>query len=191
MQPGKALRIMHMRNARHGSAATDVFPADSTHDACRSMRTVRRFPALLLLLLLAACNGDGLAPSELVGDWVQRTETEAVAAWSRHELRLEIRGDGSYTWGNTTHADWGRPGDKLLGYSREHGRYSVEGDSLVLQPQRSETWDYLTGGPTEQDLRDRPAARFHARVTTGRLVLNYISYPLDAPEETTLVLRRD
>jgi hypothetical protein len=155
------------------------------------MRIPRHVPALLVLLVLAAC-GDGLGPDALTGGWLHRTEAPSSAAdWWRSDLRLELRGDGSYTWGATTHADWGRPGDKLLGYSREHGRYEVAGDSLFLQPGHVEWWDYLTGGPHEEDVSGRPAGRFRARIVNRHLVLSYVSFPADAPEETQMVLRRD
>jgi hypothetical protein len=152
------------------------------------MRNIHRIPALLVVLLLAAC-GDGVGPNALVGEWVDRIESEH-GPWNSHELRLELRADGSYTWGTTAHAEWGRPGDKLLGRSLEHGEYEVAGDSLFLAAQRVEVWDYLTGS-YQADLSNRPPARYRARVVSTRLILDFVSYPLDAPEETRMVLRRD
>ena len=152
------------------------------------MRNIRRLPVLLVVLLLTAC-GDGLGPRSLVGEWVHRIDSTR-GPWNSTEIRPELRADGSYTWAVISHAEWGRPGDKLLSYTRVHGRYEVEGDSLFLAPQRSEWREYLTGTGGEADVSGR-LVRYRARVVSRRLVLNFISYPLDAPEETTMVFRRD
>ncbi|HYR09088.1 MAG TPA: hypothetical protein VEQ60_15000 [Longimicrobium sp.] len=152
------------------------------------MRNIRRIAPLMVLPLLAAC-ASILGSDSIVGEWVHHIESRH-GPWNRHEIRLELRADGSYTWGTTGHAEWGRPGDHLLGYSREHGVYEVEGDSLFLSAQRQEVWDYLTG-QYESDLTGQPTARYRARASASRLILDFTSYPLDAPEETRMVLRRD
>jgi hypothetical protein len=155
------------------------------------MRIIRHLPALLILLLLAACSGDGMGPRELRGEWRQSFQSGSGDSWSKTDVRLELRGDGSYTRGSTTHAAWGRPGDKLLGYARVHGRFEVRGDSLYLTARRVERWDYLTGGPFEDDVNGQATQAFRARVAGDRLILTYVSYPADAPEETESVYHRD
>lgn len=152
------------------------------------MRNIHRISALLLVLLLSAC-AEILDSDSLVGEWVYRMESER-GPWNTHEIRLELRADGSYTWRTIGHAEWGRPGDHLLGDTRAHGEYEVQGDSLFLSARRLESWDYLTG-TYEADLTGQPPARYRTRVSSSRLVLEYVSYPLDAPEETRMVLRRD
>ena len=153
------------------------------------MRILRPVPALLVLLLLAACS-DGTGPRALEGRWVQRHESNAVPPdWSRTELRFTFDGDGGYRWESITHASWGRPSDDLLGHAVTLGRYEVVDDSLFLTATRTEVWDYLTG--SWEDDHGGPAGRFRFSISGRRLILDYVSYPLDAPEETRTVYRRD
>lgn len=155
------------------------------------MRILRRVPALLVLLLLAACEGDALAPGSLLGDWLLRTETPAdEREWYRHDLRLTLRGDGTYTWESRSWADWGREGDGLLGYGQNHGRYAVRGDSLYLTSLRTVAWDHVSGQETLRE-QEEAAGRFHVTVAGSRLVLDYVSAPADEPQPTRIVFRRD
>jgi hypothetical protein len=72
------------------------------------MRNIHRIPALPVVLLFAAC-GDGVGPNALTCEWADRIESER-GPWNSHELRLELRADGSYTWGTAAHPEWGPPG---------------------------------------------------------------------------------
>ena len=155
------------------------------------MHIIRRFTALLALLLLAACGGDGLGPRNVTGDWLLRTETTAVT-WQRMDLRVSLRPDHTYTWSSYTYAEHGRPQDKLVGYGRTDGRYALRGDSLFLTATRNESWDVLRGGePEVRVLDDVPAGRYRARALGDKLVLEFVSAPADRDVESRLVLRRE
>lgn len=133
---------------------------------------IRRRPALLVLLLLAACDGDGLAPRDVVGQWLFTTESGSVQ-WRRDEMRLEIREDGGYVRTHHVFADDGRPGDGLRAYTAHHGTYVVQGDSLIAPISIVERWNNQMVVP--EPLLENPgfgaSERFRVQLIGDRLLL--------------------
>ena len=155
------------------------------------MSSIRRLAVPLVLVLLAACNGDGLEPRALLGEWLQRSEAPARSGeWWRNDTRFTLRADGSYTWESRVWADWGRAGDKLAGYGKHDGRYEVRDDSLFLAATRTETWDHVSGGPHVHEV-DQSGGRYRARVAGRQLVLDFVTFPAESAEQSTIVFRRD
>jgi hypothetical protein len=88
-----------------------------------------------------------------------------------------------------------RPND-LSAYSRTEGLFRVEGDRLHLSPTRLVTWDGFYGLTSPERVeRLNPEGSFvdNARfsIRLNRLTLYYLSYPADAPVETTRTFLRE
>jgi hypothetical protein len=136
------------------------------------MSSIRRLAAPLVLLLLAACDGDGVSPRTLVGEWEFTTESSNVE-WRRDEVRLELREDGGYVRTHAIFADDGRPGDGLRAYTAHHGTYVVQGDSLIAGISIVERWNNQMVVP--EPLQENPgfgaSERFRMQLTGDRLLL--------------------
>lgn len=136
------------------------------------MTRIRRLRALLLLPLLAACDGDGLSPREVVGEWQFTIESSNVE-WRRDVMRLELGEDGGYVRTHSIFADDGRAGDGLRAYTVHHGTYVVQGDSLIAGISIVERWNNQMVVP--EPLLENPgfgaSERFRMQLTGNRLLL--------------------
>lgn len=136
------------------------------------MPRIRSLAALLLLPLLAACDGDPLTARDVVGEWRFTAESTGVE-WRRDEITLVLEADGTYLRTHSTFADDGRAGDGLRAYRTFHGTYEVQGDSLVTSLSLIEEWDVQMVVPEPRRVNPGFGAgeRFRARLTGGRLLL--------------------
>jgi hypothetical protein len=133
---------------------------------------IRRIGALLLLPLLAACDGDALTPRGVVGRWQFTAESTGVE-WRRDDVRLVLEEDGTYLRTHLVFADDGRPSDHLRAYRILHGTYEVRGDSLFASLSLIEEWDVRMVVPEPRMVNPGFGAseRFRARLTGSQLLL--------------------
>lgn len=136
------------------------------------MSSIRRLAVLPVLLLLAACDGGGLEPRDVVGEW-QFTIQSSNVEWRRDEMRLELGEDGGYVRAHHVFADDGRPGDGLRAYTVHHGTFVVQGDSLIASISVVERWN--NGMAVPEPVLENPgfgaSERFRMQLTGSRLLL--------------------
>jgi hypothetical protein len=153
------------------------------------------------LLVLVACAVSGCTESTtapelapLVGMW-QVTPYRNTDG-STYETSLILRTDQTYVrdWRAYYDGGAGRPGI-LFAYSTTEGTFTVRGDSIFLRATINRNWDRdFYGGevrvtPVSSTGTYGPGgARFEILGQT--LLLHYLSYPADAPVETTESLLR-
>ncbi len=134
------------------------------------MRIIRSFFALFALALLAACDGDGFSPREIVGRWEFSTETNAIY-WQRDKIALVLQQDGGFVRHYSVYSDDGRPGDFLRSYARAEGTYRVKSDTLMLEIALVERWTVDAGSDRVQHPAGSLTERYQARLVGNRLLL--------------------
>lgn len=87
-----------------------------------------------------------------------------------------------------------KPSD-LSAYTTSTGTFRVEGDSLRTQLTRSVWWDGFYGANSPEHVETLPppppgrdAVKF--RIEGNSLIMDYLSYPADAPVPTTAIFAR-
>ena len=141
------------------------------------------------IVALAACDSSTSPDSSsLEGRWA--TEREALSPTGSHRgyltfdgatFAFEVRTFGLYP---------GQAANDLSAYVRTEGTFRVEGDRLHFSPARLVTWDRFYGADSPERI-DSPYpwgtlfdnARFTMRLS--QLTLRYLTYPADAPVETS------
>jgi hypothetical protein len=142
----------------------------------------------LAVACVACSDPASVAPGELVGSWDIVTAQQPQGSM-RQVLMFESDGTvifGVYHYGVYTASSG------LEAYSEIEGRYTTTGDRLEIDANRITLFDtfYHDPGPTTGKYRGTIFDDCTFRVEGDQLTLTYLSYPLDAPEETVLRLRR-
>jgi hypothetical protein len=140
-------------------------------------------------LSLTACESStSPEASALEGRWA--TDREALSPAGSYQSFLtfdgtafafDVRSFGVYS---------GQGSNELSAYSRTEGTFRIEGDRLHFAPTRLVTWDRFYGADSPERVESPyplgsifDDARFTVRIT--ELTLRYLTYPADAPVETT------
>lgn len=158
----------------------------------------RRFAPLALctaLLSLALGCSDSTEPtsSDLVGRWATAPQDLQPNGW--YQSHITFGADGSYLFDGRMYGVYSGQRDELSAYTRFEGVYSVRGDSVFRELRRQVTWDRFYGANSPEwvtDLTGIPYSHSGARYELRGpvLVLHYLTYPADAPVETTMMLQR-
>ena len=128
----------------------------------------------------------------LVGGWL--APTEALSPTGTLERTLSFADDGTFQ--STVNMYGIYPGNtpgKLSAFTATKGTYVVGGDRLTMTATRQITWDSFYGSgsqPTEHTVNQSVFDQAHFTLTNNALVLNYLTYPADAPVATTLAFFR-
>lgn len=150
---------------------------------------------VLLALGLAACR-DSTAPARTPGN------TSVFGFWMTETLNSDgttVQTSLDLGTNMTFSRSWrmysARPRSELTAYVITEGNFTARGDSLFARATTVRNWDrdFNGGVVTVTPVRDggpygSPGAHFEIR--NDSLVLRYLSYPADAPVETTEALRR-
>ena len=156
--------------------------------------TMRLSAFLLTLVATTGCR-DSTAPhdwSPVIGFWTSASRNTDGSTY-RTELLLGDNLTFVRTWNSLSPTTPGNAGT-LLAYVRTEGSYFVRGDSVFLRSTLVRSWDRdFNGGavivtPVTGSPYGEAGARFEIR--NDSLVLHYLSYPADAPVETTEALAR-
>ena len=132
--------------------------------------------------------------SSIVGSWATAPEDLQPNGW--YEIRRAFTPIGTYRFEARMYGVYpGQPRNELSAYSVIDGNYRVAGDSLFETAHRETTWDRFYGAnspPTVRDIPDDYWSRSRSRfaVQGSTLVLDYFSYPADAPVPTQMILQR-
>jgi hypothetical protein len=139
--------------------------------------------------------GDMAVPADLLGRWATPPEPNSGGSFV---YSLEFGRDGRFVveWRAFGMYPGQRAGD-VSGYSRSYGAYRVDGDRLTMLVDRVVTWDRFYGADSPETVtRPQPAtamyddARFRVEAGGEALVLDYTSYPADAPVAARMTFRR-
>ena len=134
-------------------------------------------------------------PADLVGEWVTAPMDLSPNGW--YDIRMTYGYDGSYVFEARDYGIYpGQARDFLSAYTRLEGSYRVDGDSIFRSARRQTTWDSfygLTSAPVVRDIA--PNDHFinwssKYTIVGSRLILDYYSYPADAPVATRMVLNK-
>ncbi|HEU4455226.1 MAG TPA: hypothetical protein VFR81_19335 [Longimicrobium sp.] len=148
------------------------------------MRIRRLIFLLAVPLALAACESSTdpePAPSEVEGGWLRVNEQPATANVIEH---LGFGAGGRYARDVMIFRDLA--GGTLVSSLRQEGTYRLTGERLELRITRETDWDAERGGPPV--VTERPETWADAgtlRIEGVYMHRTYITYPADAPVETT------
>ena len=152
--------------------------------------SIRSFAAVIGLAVASAACADPVAvpPEPLVGSWA--TVTAQQPQGSLHQV-LTFKRDGSVVFG-VYHYGVYTASSGLEAYSKIEGRYRTTGDRLQIDDKRITLFDtfYPDPGPTTTEYPGTIFDDCTFRIEGDQLILTYLSYPLDAPQETVLRLHR-
>jgi hypothetical protein len=158
---------------------------------------MRLRPLLVLVACaLTGCSDSTTAPevAPLVGAW--QVAPYLSRDGTTYEQSLTLRGDQTYVrdWRIYAASGAGRRGD-LFAYITTEGTFTVRGDSIFMRAILSRNWDRDFFGGVERvtpvnssGVYGQGGARFE--IIGETLVLHFLSYPADAPVETTESLVR-
>ena len=153
----------------------------------------------VLFALVAGCRDTTApgfsAPADLVGEWATAPMDLSPNGW--YEIRMTYGSDGAYTFEARDYGIYpGQARDFLSAYSRLEGSYRVEGDSIHRMARRETTWDSFYGLSSAPVVRDIAPNDYFINwsskymIVGSRLILDYYSYPADAPVATRMVLNK-
>ncbi|MEP6731829.1 MAG: hypothetical protein ABJE10_14375 [bacterium] len=152
-----------------------------------------RVRALILVLAcsLAACSdATGPADAGLIGNWT--SPAYSTGANSSYKSLLSLRPDQSYTLEARNYVSASAQAkDEASSYTRFEGTYVVRNDSLFTHPVRIVSWDSFNGPSSPVVVTVDPViAKAYADgmrfdVSQETLTLYFLSYPADAPVETS------
>jgi hypothetical protein len=142
--------------------------------------------ACLGLVTAAGCSETTrpVVSSPVVGRWVRQENLQPMGRMTR---LLVFRNDGTFSLATDMYGIYGGTG--LAAYTHTSGTYEIDGDRVICTATKEVTWDSFYGRTSPETVRQInsvvfPEARFKVAALT--LTLDYLSYPADAPEPTTL-----
>ena len=152
---------------------------------------MNRIAAILGVALLAGC-GDpaSIAPEDLEGSWV---ETKPLSPRGTMDRILTFGGDGRFWWRVESYGLYPEQAEgELSAWSETRGRYQIDEDRLYLEPRTTDWYDtfYEDPGPFTRDAYGARVDQAVFEVRDDELIGHYLSYPADAPVETTMRLKR-
>ena len=159
-----------------------------------------RVVSLIALIVAGSACRETISPERapLVGDWI--TPSMSLGGGASYNVRYHFGADGSYWSRSTTYGSYGQAADAMTGFVRYDGGYAVQCDRLFLNPGLESTWDRFYGADSPVQVRQLPTPIEGISDLCGggieftrlgdHLVFKYLSYPADAPVETTMLLDR-
>ena len=155
------------------------------------MRRVMSVACLACVVIAAACSESTAPNSPLEGSWI--TPRENLQPRGSMTLSLSFSGSEFRFRVNTYGVYGGDSPGMLSSYTDISGTYQIDGDKLVLTANRVATWDSFYGRQSPERVEQVnlivfEQARF--RIVGGMLILDYITYPADAPVPTTRAFTR-
>ncbi len=145
----------------------------------------------MLACTLASCR-ESTSPdlASLVGEWAAASEVSRFDG-SSYEVSLSLREDHTYVR-NWRYYD---ASTSLRAYVTTEGTFSLRADSIFMRPVTDRSWDRdFNGGAvtvtpvSSSGVYGQSGARFE--VSSETLVLHFLTYPADAPVETSESLAR-
>jgi hypothetical protein len=137
----------------------------------------------------------GSTALEIVGRWVTSRNNLSAEGWHQGTLTFTI--DGRFTSENRMYGLYeGQRRDDLSALTRIEGRYRIERDRLIFEPQRLVWWDHFYGARSGEHVEDPypwgslfDDARYYVR--DDHLALSYTVSPADAPVPVSAEYTRD
>lgn len=149
----------------------------------------RLFAAAGLIVVCAACSDPAsVVADELIGSWIV---TEPHQPQGSVQRILSFRSDGEMVFGVYFYGTY-TASTRLSAYSETKGQFQATGDRLDIAARTITIWDsfYDDPGPTTTSYGGSLFDDCTFEIVGDQLTLRYLSYPLDAPEQTMLRLNR-
>jgi hypothetical protein len=149
----------------------------------------RLIAAAGLIVVCAACSDPAsVVPDELIGSWII---TEPHQPQGSMQRILSVSSDGEVVFG-VYYYDTYAASSGLSAYSETKGQFRATGDRLDITARTITIWDsfYDDPGPTTTSYGGFFFDDCTFKIVRDQLTLRYLSYPLDAPEQTMLRLNR-
>ncbi|MGH7588696.1 MAG: hypothetical protein ACRELU_08900 [Gemmatimonadota bacterium] len=158
--------------------------------------------AFLALPLIGCSEPTAPEPAALLGRWLDgphpshHSRGTQVFEYGHYEFGLEFLEGGSFvfearSFGGTP--ERGTPEDELTSWSRISGTFVVTDDRIRFEPDSLVTWDSFYDPPLTTVESPYGGTIYDETTWTvigDVLVLHYLTYPADAPVETTAFFRR-
>jgi len=133
--------------------------------------------------------------AELVGRWVSSRNNLSPEGWHQGSLTFEI--DGRFASENRSYGVYeGQQRDDLSAFTRVEGKYRIERDRLIFEPQRLIWWDHFYGAQSAEHVVEPypwgglfDDARHSVR--DDHLTMSFTVYPADAPVPCVAEYERD
>jgi hypothetical protein len=144
--------------------------------------------AVALAWALSGCDDPMATDSPLQGSWIT-TDTLQPQGFMRRTL--SFGSGGAFAFRVQLYGMYDRS-NSLSAYIEQRGRFTVENDKLHFDVSEITTWDafYRNSSPETSHVDYTLFDDCSFRLLEAELVLNYTSYPADAPEATVLQFRR-
>lgn len=147
------------------------------------------FVGYLLLAGAAACS-ESSAPvgsSQIVGAWMAPRETlHPNGSMTRY---LGFSESGTFQYSAESYGVYpGQSAGTLSAYTRISGTYQIDGDRLTMTGNRTATWDSFYGANSPETVQNVNTEMFkdaRFRIALSTLILDFTTYPADAPVPTT------
>ena len=133
--------------------------------------------------------------AELVGRWVSWRNNLSPEGWHQGSLTFTL--DGRFTSENRTYGLYeSQQRDDLSAFTRVEGRYRIERDRLIFEPQRLVWWDHFYGARSAEHVEEPypwgglfDDARYTVR--DDHFTMSFTVYPADAPVPAVAEYERD
>lgn len=177
-----------------------VFPLNLSSVSTR-IRSTLFLAGLTVFAAVAGCAESVAGPpsasiaTELVGRWVGSRNNLSPEGWHHGSLTFTI--DGRFTSENRMHGLYeGQQRDDLSAFTRIEGKYRIERDRLIFEPQRLVWWDHFYGRRSAEHVEEPypwnglfDDARYSVR--DDHFTMSYTVYPADAPVPAVAEYTRD
>jgi hypothetical protein len=157
------------------------------------MRPVTSIISLAFVVVALACS-ETTKPvsSPIIGGWMSPRENLQPRGSFFRYLGFSESGKFTYVINSYGVYEGESPGAQSA-YTNISGTYQVDGDRLVLTANRVANWDAFYGANSRERVEQvnmivLDEARF--RIVNGKLIIDYVTYPADAPVPTTQVFTR-
>lgn len=155
----------------------------------KAMKTTIFF---ILILFLVSCEKQENEPeisNELSGNWY---DTVIARPMGYHLYELKLRNDFTFTSKLSMYGIYNQNANELSAYFEWSGNYAVKSNRLILTSHKYTWWDsFYVGSQPKTEIKDDIIYDNCTFIVKGNtLELNYISYPADAPVNTTKQYQR-
>ncbi|VAW10420.1 hypothetical protein MNBD_BACTEROID03-2499 [hydrothermal vent metagenome] len=150
------------------------------------MKRVYSFCLVFLTLFFISCEKKDIKES-LLGKW-QRSDALQPGGLMRKAYIFEA--DGTYIDKIDFFGFNGNSIDELTSWILTTGKFKIESDSLFLFAEERTSWDKDFNSVQQKERLNNNLFQSKIKVTKSTMVLDYLSYPADAPVQTRISYKK-
>jgi hypothetical protein len=150
------------------------------------MKLAYSFCLFFFTLIFISCGKEDIKES-LLGKW-QRSEALQPNGLMRKAYIFET--DGTYIDKIDFFDFNGNSVDELTSWILTTGKFKIKGDSLFLFAEERTSWDKDFNPVQQKERLNNNLFQSKIKVTKSTMVLDYLSYPADAPVRTRMSYKK-